>query len=425
MFQRGHILLNARCQTAHTNADLLNSYIGQLLLQPGLNTAICLTAASNNDGAAVTIQPCTGSTAQKWTFAGNGQVTVYGNKCLDVTDGKNADGTKMQIWTCSTNNPNQKWDYNVWANTITWFNKGKCLDLTDASQASGNKIQIWGCNSGNINQVWDAGYSVSSLPTISQNGQYGTNNCGTGSDSASKCQTGWINSASDFCIWGPPYLAAIGDIETEAVAYCTKSGRGARTIPNGALNGVHFVKTPEYVQVTGVGNFTKINVPHGDSGGELDNRGADGKGNPIGGLLYGNSFGTNLQYHEWTSFLSDGEFCIRACVGARATALCNHVYDIMGCYWNIPASYSSGVFESCAGDAALPMGVYGTSTWSQGQKPTPSAHPAPASSNCAAIPTVSVSPALARRDIAREHLGLQRKRYTNPEFPGATPAPLL
>lgn len=75
--------------------------------------AICLTAASNNDGAAVTIQSCTGSAAQKWTFAGNGQVTVYGNKCLDVTDGKNADGTKMQIWTCSTNNPNQKWDYNV------------------------------------------------------------------------------------------------------------------------------------------------------------------------------------------------------------------------------------------------------------------------------------------------------------------------
>lgn len=71
-----------------------------------------------------------------------------------------------------------------------------------------------------------------------------------------------------------------------------------------------------------------------------------------GGLLYGNSFGNNLQYHEWTSFISDGEFCIRACVGAHATALCNHVYDIMGCYWNIPASYSRNVYEDCQGDAA-------------------------------------------------------------------------
>jgi hypothetical protein len=36
------------------------------------------------------------------------------------------------------------------------------------------------------------------------------------------------------------------------------------------------VKTPDYVQVTGVGNFTKINIQKRDAGGELDNRGADG-----------------------------------------------------------------------------------------------------------------------------------------------------
>ena len=72
------------------------------------------------------------------------------------------------------------------------------------------------------------------------------------------------------------YLGTVGDTERVNIAYCTKSGRGARTIPNGALKGVHFVKTPEYVQVTGVGDFTKINIPKGDSGGELDNRGADG-----------------------------------------------------------------------------------------------------------------------------------------------------
>jgi hypothetical protein len=75
--------------------------------------AKCLTAASNTDGAKVTIQPCTNAASQKWTFSGGGQVKAYGNKCLDVTSGKNADGTKMQIWTCSTNNPNQSWDYNV------------------------------------------------------------------------------------------------------------------------------------------------------------------------------------------------------------------------------------------------------------------------------------------------------------------------
>jgi len=47
----------------------------------------------------------------------------------------------------------------------------------------------------------------------------------------------------------------------------------------------------------------------------------------VGGLVYGNSFGQGLQYHEWTSFISDNEFCFRACVGARVTSLCNHIYD--------------------------------------------------------------------------------------------------
>ena len=53
----------------------------------------------------------------------------------------------------------------------------------------------------------------------------------------------------------------------------------------------------------------------------------------VGGLVYGNSFGAGQQFHEWTSFISSNEFCIRACVGVRSTQLCNHIYDIMGCYW--------------------------------------------------------------------------------------------
>ena len=76
------------------------------------------------------------------------------------------------------------------------------------------------------------------------------------------------------------YLSPVSDAEQVAIAYCTKSNRGARVIPDGTLKGVHFVRTPEYVQVTGVGDFTKINIPQGDAGGEIDNKGADARGNP-------------------------------------------------------------------------------------------------------------------------------------------------
>jgi hypothetical protein len=77
----------------------------------------------------------------------------------------------------------------------------------------------------------------------------------------------WMNDADDFCLWAPPSSGSIGVTEREEVAYCTKSGRGTRVIPDGTLTGVHFVQTPDYVQVTGTGDFTKINVKKGDYGG--------------------------------------------------------------------------------------------------------------------------------------------------------------
>ncbi|KAK7055918.1 ricin B-type lectin domain-containing protein [Favolaschia claudopus] len=396
------------------------AYQGQLLIEPGLNAGMCLNAASNADGAIVTIQACTGADNQRWTFNG-GSVKAFSNKCLDVVDGKNANGVKLQIWTCGSGNANQQWYY-TGDNHLSWTNHGKCVDLTDGKLTAGTRPQLWDCSNSNSNQVWNVGYMANQPPNTSEKGQTGTNNCGTGSSQSSKCQTAWINSADDFCLWAPPNGGTIGDTEREEVAWCTKSGRGSRTIPNGALKGVHFVKTPDYVQVTGVGDFTKINIPKGDSGGELDPHGADGNGNPsmsLGGLVYGNTFGNAQQYHEWTSFISDTEFCFRACVGKNAAKNCQHIYDVMGCYWNMPANYDAGKFENCDADDDEPMGVYGTSTWYQGQKPTPAAHPAAKSSNCVSLPTVSVSPAKRRRELG---LGFDVERRA--PMPEMTPAPL-
>jgi len=65
----------------------------------------------------------------------------------------------------------------------------------------------------------------------------------------------------------PPSVGTIGDTERNEVAWCTKSGRGTRVIPKGTLKGVHFVRTKDYVQVTGNGDLTKINVKKNDEGG--------------------------------------------------------------------------------------------------------------------------------------------------------------
>ncbi|KAG9121645.1 hypothetical protein FRC07_002330, partial [Ceratobasidium sp. 392] len=240
---------------------------------------------------------------------------------------------------------------------------------------------------------YTATYLPSNAPEHSEKGQLGTNQCGTGNSQDSLCQNVYVNSVEDFCLWAPPYSngknSSIGETEQYEVAWCLKPGYGTRLIPDGTIKGAHFVQTPDYVQVTGWGDFTKMNVPKGDEGGELDPHGPDGLGNPHGGLVFGTSFGKLQQYHEWTNFMSATEFCIRACKDSKtAPKICNHVYDVMGCGWNMPGNYDQGVFENCVGDSSLPMGIYGSSTFHQGDPSTPAAHPAPKSSSCQAVKSV-------------------------------------
>lgn len=109
-------------------------------IRPTANSGKCLTAASNTNGAAVEIEDCVadGSTSQEWTNTGT-TLQIFGNKCLDVTNGATADGTKLQIWTCNTGNTNQEWV--TFGSSIQW-SPSSCLDLTNGVQTDGNLVRI-------------------------------------------------------------------------------------------------------------------------------------------------------------------------------------------------------------------------------------------------------------------------------------------
>jgi len=244
-----------------------------------------------------------------------------------------------------------------------------------------------------VNAQYTATYDPNNLPPTTEDGQTGTNACGTGNNQTSLCQNLYVNSAEDFCLWGPPEPnSGVGAVEEIVVAYCTKPGRGTRLFPAGTLTGVHFIETPDYIQVTGSGQLTNINIIAGDTGGELDPHGADGFGNPHGGLVFSNVWtggsGLGEQVHEWTNFMDDTEFCIRVCknTGTNPAAYCQHMYDIQGCHWNMPGSYDVG-FDTCKADDVIPMGLYpqpdgSTSTYVNGAVPTPAAQSAAATSSC-------------------------------------------
>ncbi|KAJ7728573.1 ricin B lectin domain-containing protein [Mycena maculata] len=139
-----------------------------VFLKPVATDASCLTATTNADGAAVIIDQCTNATAlNSWVFPNGlnevGTLQIFGDKCLDVTNGVDADGTLLQIWTCATGNTNQMWLRGD--QTITWSGEDKCVDLTNGDLADGNQVQIWECDpeNNNDNQKWQS--SAITTPT--------------------------------------------------------------------------------------------------------------------------------------------------------------------------------------------------------------------------------------------------------------------
>lgn len=204
---------------------------------------------------------------------------------------------------------------------------------------------------------------------------------GTPANQTSMARLLTLNGIDDFCLFGPPEPLAeagqanlIGNVEPIVVAYCLQQRNNARLIPDGTIYSAHFIKTPLYVQIQGYFDGTKINIPYGDDGGELDPHGAENLGNPVGGNVTSNVSGQDVFYEEWMSFMSYNQFCLRICTAetssVSAALQCEHELDIMGCQFVMPGDYTNNSFTSCEGDAAAPPGLYplpggGTSTFRQ------------------------------------------------------------
>jgi len=99
---------------------------------------------------------------------------VYGNKCLDLVDGKARDGAKVQIWDCVDGSPNQAWVSK--GNVLQFQGSNLCLDVTDGAFNSGTGLQVWSCNEGSANQQFrmvSKGASSSGTAVASTNAQAG------------------------------------------------------------------------------------------------------------------------------------------------------------------------------------------------------------------------------------------------------------
>jgi len=225
--------------------------------------------------------------------------------------------------------------------------------------------------------------------------QSGYNICNSTTEGPeSQCQTMFLNTIQDFCLWGSPTPnGVIGDVEAVVVAYCTKPGRGTRIIPPGTLTAVQFIKTPGYIQVTGLFNQSGIELKATDSGGELDPHGADKAGNPLGGLVFSNNLPTAKdnttisQVKNWSNFVGSNQFCFKACDNTITSPdYCLNIYDTEGCDFNMPASYKPDEFSVCLGDNQ--------------EAPGASNPPIPATSSCTTYSSTDLYPNTATSTAA-------------------------
>jgi hypothetical protein len=106
--------------------------------------------ASQANGTQLALWDCNGGPNQQWTSTAAGQLQVYGTKCLDAGSSATS-GTRAVIADC-TGAAGQQWRLNA-DNSVTSVQSGLCLDANGAGTANGTAVILWTCTTGN-NQKW-------------------------------------------------------------------------------------------------------------------------------------------------------------------------------------------------------------------------------------------------------------------------------
>ena len=153
----------------HTNG--LRSY----MKSNRITRAIIAVAAISLAILGLGVQPA--SAAPPLTTSFVNIINFGANKCLDVTNGSTANGALIQLWSCASSQPQQKFYSHSgnWINTtmVTPAEPLKCLDVTNGSSADGALIQQWKCASSQAQQRFtftyirtDAGRALYQIKTF-------------------------------------------------------------------------------------------------------------------------------------------------------------------------------------------------------------------------------------------------------------------
>ncbi|MFD9701778.1 glycoside hydrolase family 76 protein [Lentzea sp. NPDC059081] len=105
------------------------------------------------DGQRLNAWTCTNGENQSWQFV-DGTLRMPGGLCMDVAGGSSANGTTVQLATCSGNGA-QQFVLRPGGSLVN-PQTGKCVEIKAWSTADGADLVLWECNNG-TNQKWHRG----------------------------------------------------------------------------------------------------------------------------------------------------------------------------------------------------------------------------------------------------------------------------
>jgi hypothetical protein len=109
--------------------------------------AFCLhhSGSGTSDASPVEMRQCDNTDAQRWTFATDGTVRVFG-KCLRPVGGASAYDTKLELWDCD-GTASQQWLRGL-DDSVVHPASGACLENPPSGDAAGSRPRLGVCGNG-------------------------------------------------------------------------------------------------------------------------------------------------------------------------------------------------------------------------------------------------------------------------------------
>lgn len=151
--------------TWQVNAAVNAGPTGQVVLANG-GKCIDDPGYNNADGTRLDIWSCVNQANEQWTLVQDGTIRTSG-KCMEVAGGATANGSPVDLSTCD-GSAGQQWQIGT-AGELINPQSGRCLDDPGWATANGTKLDIWDCVGGiNNNERWTfpAGPMVSQIAPL-------------------------------------------------------------------------------------------------------------------------------------------------------------------------------------------------------------------------------------------------------------------